>query len=328
MRKQRLYLNTITSLGNQAITIICGFILPRLILDSFGSNINGLVSSISQFLGVIAFLECGVGTVVQSALYKPLVEEDNIKISEIVASANKFFRTLAIIMLLYVIGLCFWYPRIIHDSHYFSTVCLILAMSISSFAQYFFGITNQLILTANQRGYVVYCLQGITIIINTLACLILIYFGASIQLVKFTTAIIYLLRPIGQYVYVNSHYSIIKKIKYKQEPIEQKWNGLAQHIAAVVLENTDTIVLTIFSTLENVSIYSVYYLVVYGVKQVFISLTKGIQALLGELWAKGEDKTLVITFGWLEWLVHTGVVFAFGCTSTLIVPFIKIYTNS
>ena len=37
-----------------------------------------------------------------------------------------------------------------------------------------------------------------------------------------------------------------------------KRQGFAQHISAVVLDKTDIIVLTVFSTLENVSIYGVY----------------------------------------------------------------------
>ena len=73
-RKQLLALNTSSSLFNQVIQIISGFVLPRLILSTYGSDVNGLVSSITQFLQVIAFLELGVGAVVQSSLYKPLVE--------------------------------------------------------------------------------------------------------------------------------------------------------------------------------------------------------------------------------------------------------------
>lgn len=101
-----------------------------------------------------------------------------------------------------------------------------------------------------------------------------------------------------------------------------KWNGVAQHIAAVVLDGTDNIVLSIFATLSDVSIYSVYHLVVYGVKQLFTSMTNGIHSLIGELWAKQELDTLNRTFGWTEWAIHTGVTYVFGCTGLLILPFV------
>lgn len=101
---------------------------------------------------------------------------------------------------------------------------------------------------------------------------------------------------------------------------------MAQHIAAVVLDGTDTIVLTILSTLSNVSIYSVYSLVVRGVKTLFLSMTNGIQALIGELWAKQELKRLNDFFALVEWAIHTGTTFVFSCTAALIVPFVQVYT--
>ena len=162
---------------------------------------------------------------------------------------------------------------------------------------------------ADQRGYIQYNAQTLAVVCNTAACFILIRVGCSIQIVKLTTSLIYLLQPFLIYLYVRHHYSIDKKIKYTKEPIPQKWNGIAQHVAAVILDGTDTIVLTLFATLSDVSIYSVYFLVVKGVKQLFMSMTNGITSLIGELWAKQEIKELNKTFSWTEWVIHTGTTF-------------------
>lgn len=327
MRKLLLAKNTAASLIAQITTLICGFILPRLFLQHYGSEVNGLVNSISQFLSVIAFLELGVGAVVQSSLYKPLAEKDNQQISKVMVSANKFFQRLARILLVYVISLMIIYPYIANQNFGFIyTATLIAAISISSFAQYYFGIVNSLLLNADQRGYIQYNAQTVTIILNTIVCAIMISMNGTIQVVKLVTSIIYLARPIILQIYVNNHYKINWKIEYTQEPIKQKWNGVAQHVASVVLDGTDTIVLTVFSTLSNVSIYSVYFLVVKGVKTLFLSVTNGIQALIGELWAKQELDQLKSFFGWIEWLIHTGTTYVFSCTAALIVPFIQVYT--
>lgn len=327
MRQKRLLYNTVSSLIFQLTTIICGFILPRLILNAFGSEVNGLVNSITQFLGVISFLELGVGAVVQSTLYKPLAEKKQDEVSKIIKSANKFFTRLGEILLVYVIILVIVYPQFAGKQFGFAyTATLIITISISSFAQYFFGIVNRLLLTADQRGYIQYNAQTISVVGNTIACFVLIYMNCSIQIVKLVTSLIYLLQPFLIYLYVRNHYNINKRIKYTEEPITQKWNGIAQHIAAVILDGTDTIVLTLFSTLSDVSIYSVYYLVVKGVKQLFLSMTSGITALIGELWAKQELEELNKTFSWTEWTIHTGTTFIFGLTAILIVPFVKVYT--
>ena len=111
------------------------------------------------------------------------------------------------------------------------------------------------------------------------------------------------------------------------EPIQQKWSGIALHIEYVVLEDTDTLVLTLFSTLSNVSIYSVYHIVIYGVKQLFVSVTSGIQPLLCELLVKRNEKELIQFFNSVEVGLHILAVLFFSCTSMLILPFVMIYTN-
>lgn len=326
-RGKKLALNTITSLGLQVVSVICGFILPRLILESFGSDVNGLVNSITQFLGVITLLDLGVGAVVQSALYKPLADNNTNMISKIYVSANKFFRRLAEILLVYVVLLMIFYPMLVNKSFgYMYTALLIAAICISSFAQYYFGIVNSLLLNADQRGYIQYVAQIITLILNTFACYIIIKLGASIQIVKLTTSLIFLLRPLFLVFYVKKHYSIDPKITYTDEPIKQKWNGMAQHFASYVLNGTDNIVLTMFSTLGNVSIYSVYNVVIIGVKNALLSVTNGFQSLIGEMLAKKETMKLNAFFGFVEWFLHTGTTLVFGCTGVLIVDFVRVYT--
>lgn len=57
MRSKKAILNIITSLLLQVVVLICGFIVPKLIITNFGSDVNGLISSITQFLAYISLLE-------------------------------------------------------------------------------------------------------------------------------------------------------------------------------------------------------------------------------------------------------------------------------
>ena len=326
--RTKLKLNTITSLIFEAVTIVCGFILPRLIMQQYGSSINGLVNSIAQFTGIITFLELGVGKVVQSALYKPLADRDKDQVSRVMVSAGKFFKRIAQIMFVYIIILIAIYPYISGQQYgWVYSATLIAAMSVSSFAQYYFGIVNRLLVTADQRGYIQYTVQTITLILNTVACVVLIKLGCSIHVVKLTTSLIFLMRPVYLAWYVRKHYDINYKIQYEGEPIKQKWNGMAQHIAYTVLNDTDTIVLTVLGSFSEVSIYAAYNLVVAGLKKFFRSMMNGVEVYLGNLWARQEEERLQRTFNMTEWLVHTCVVFVFGCTGFLIVPFIQCYTK-
>lgn len=326
-RRNKLVLNTLSSVSLQITTIVCAFILPRLILATFGSNVNGLVNSVAHFLGVISLLEFGVGSVVRSAFFRPLANKDIIKISKIYDSSNRFFRKLGSFFLLYTIVLMIVYPMI--NNSQFDCIyidCLIGVMSISAFFQYYFGITNALLLDAHQKAYVINIIQTILITFNTAICTLVMFVGGSIQLVKLISSIIFIIRPLFLYYYVRTKYNIVKNIKYNVEPIKQKWNGMAQHFAAFVLEGTDSIVLTIWSSLAAVSIYSVYYMVIVGLKGVLSATTNGMSPLIGDMLAKDEKEKLENFFSLVEWSIHTETVLVFGCAGILIVPFVSIYT--
>lgn len=326
-REKKLLLNTTFSLLNQVIVIICGFILPRFILKYYGSTINGLITSISQFLGFISLCECGIGAVVQSSLYKPLADNNKEKVNEIYKSATVFFQKIAIILIVYTIFLMFFFPNLVVEIEDKKTIIiLILAISINYFSQYYFGMTNKILLNADQLGFIQYGINSIILIINVIIAILLMYFGANVTVMKITSSIVFIVQPIYLNYFVNRKYKINKKIKLTTEPIQQKWNGLAQHVATVILTNTDIVILTIFSSLGNVSIYGVYNLIVIGLKQLVISLTAGVQSLLGNMYAR-KDILLNDFFNSFEVSLHIFITLIFGITLRLIIPFVNIYTK-
>lgn len=317
-----------TSLIAQIITLVYGLVLPREILAKYGSEVNGLIQSITQFLGLISFLELGIGQVVQSALYKPLADRDYRKISCILASGKKFYRRIALALVLYVGMLICVYPVVAHYSFSrFYIITLIAILSISMFAQYYFGIVYEQLLHADQRSYLIYIMQVITNVVSLLVCVWMIRCNATIHTLKLVTSGIFLAKPLVYRMYIRRNYCIISNVTYAEEPIKQKWNGTAQHFSSVVLSGTDNIVLTLFSTLQNVSVYSVYYMVVSSIQRFYYTATVGIQAAAGRVWAKRDHDDIKRFFSIIESSLHGITVFLFCCTAILIIPFVQIYTN-
>lgn len=327
-RKVKTLLNMFTGLLKQFVVLVCSFILPRYMLLYYGSEVTGLVSSVTHFLGFITLLEMGVGPVIQANLYKPLAEKNKEQISKILKSSDRFFRRIAYIFLIYLIVLAFVLPKIIDsDFDSFFTISLLFIISISTFAEYFFGMTYKLLLIADQKAYIQLILQMGVTILNTVASVILIIKGFSIQVVKLSTAFIFVLRPLVQLLYVRKHYNIDKKIVLQEEPVKQKWDGFAQHLAMVVLENAAVVILTLFSTLVNVAIYNVYYAVTSGVKNLIMSSVTGLESLFGDMIARDEKEKLLNTFEIVEFSIHFVVVLIFTCATILIVPFVTVYTR-
>jgi len=327
-RAKKMMASSVLGIVKQIVAMVCGFILPRYILIYYGSSVNGLLSSITYYLSFISLLDMGVGAVIQSNLYKPLADEDSDQISRIVKASKRFFGTLALIFLAYVAVLAPGINKIINTSFdMWFTASLVIIIATSTFVQYLFGITNQLLLSADQKAYVPLSMAAMTMILNTALSVVLMKAGASVQTVKLATVAVFVIRPVGQAIYVRRHYRINGKIEVREEPIKQKWNGFSQHFAAVVCKNVDVVALSIFSTLENVSVYSVYYLVTNGVEQLIMTAATGLEPLFGNMLARNETDKLSRTFAAVEWIVHTAVTVIFAITAVAITPFITVYTR-
>ncbi len=328
MRRKKLLFNTGTALLAQLVTLISGFILPRLIIGHYGSEVNGLVSSITQFLAFFSMMEMGVGAVVRAALYKPLAENNYENVSKILISSKKYFQKIGLLLCGYSVILMVYFPLAVdHGIGYISTAILVVAIAFQSIANYMMGITYRQLLNADQLAYIEYGISIFTTILNTIASVVLIKIGVSIEIVKLVAACVFILNPLLLKIYVNRHYDLNFKLKLTEEPIKQKWNGLAQHISTYILKHTDTLILTWFSTLENVSIYYVYHLVTNGLQQLIETVTVGVSSLLGDMYARKEEKTLQDTFSVYELIIHCLVTFLYSVAAVLILPFVAVYTK-
>lgn len=327
-RKNKLKLNIITTLMYQFTNIVSGFILPNYFLRYYGSQVNGLISSITQFLAVISLCECGVGAVIQATLYKPIAQNDEYEISRIFKSSTKFFNKISIMLIGYMVLLIIIFPILVNKNFSLMYIgILIFSITISMLAQYYFAVTYKLILNAAQLSYVQMGVSTVTLVLNVILSVLLMKLDFSVQAVKLVSSIIFLIQPLIYKIIVDRKFKIQKNIILDDEPIKQKWNGLAQHIAMVVLENTDVLVLTFFSSLSNISIYAIYHLVTNGIKLVFTSIANSMKSLLGDMYARRELKLLDKTFTRFEYLTHISVTVVYTITSVLIVPFVSVYTK-
>lgn len=333
MRSKKALMNTTASLLLQFVTVICGFIVPRIIIGTYGSEVNGLASSITQFLGYITLFESGVGGVVRAALYKPLADNDTQRISGIVKATENFFRKIALIFVGYMIVLAGIFPILVNKSFdWIFTASLVVIIGISTFAQYYFGMTYTVLTQADQRRYVTATLQIFTIILNAVLVVIFAKLGASVHVLKLGTAAVYVLRPVILNIYVQKKYKLDKNAEPDTQAIKQRWDGLGHHIAYFVNLNADVVILTLFSkistafSIAEVSVYTVYHAVVYGIVNITSSISSGIEAGFGNMLARNEKENLNIKFSLYEFLSYTIVTVMFTCAGILIVPFVKVYT--
>jgi len=328
MRAQKTVKNVVWGFVYEAVVLICGFILPRLILTSFGSEYNGITGAVRQFLQVIALFQAGIGGVTMAALYKPLAENDIVQISIIVKSTESFMRKVVLIFLGFVIILACGFPFLFVDEFdWFFSASLVLIMSLSTCAQYFFGRTYQFLLNADQHQRMISIVDSIKIIANTAISAVMINFGYGIRSVMLTAATVYVIAPLFISVYTKKKYRIINNIERDNSVIEQRWDNFGQQVANFVNSNSALVILSFFSNVYEISVYTVYKLVINGVYGLFAPLTKGVNAAFGNMLARKQYELLKKNLRIYEQVVFVAGTFLFTVVIIMGLSFVGLYTT-
>lgn len=328
MRSRKALKNSLLGICYEAVALACGFIVPRLILGSFGSGYNGITNSVTQFLSCIVLFKTSITGVSRAALFKPLAEKDDYKISSIINATETFMRKIAIIFGFSVIVFALLYSFFMKEEFdcLFSST-LVIILGISTFVQYYFGVTYQILLEADQKQSVIYFVQIVTTILNTLIAALLIKLGATIHIVKLGSALAFSFNPIIINLYVRKHYKLKKDVPSDNTAIKQRWDAFGQSAAAFVHNNTDMVVLTLFSNIYEVSVYSVYYIVCNGLKTLLKTFTSSVGAAFGNMMAKGENDVIQKNMDIFE---YVGIIFTtiiFTIAGIMMLPFVSVYTH-
>ncbi len=309
------------------ISVICnGLIMPRLIIVNYGSDVNGMISSITQFLSYITLLESGIGGVIKAVLYKPLLDKDEYALSGIVNATKNFFRKIGYIFIGYLFIVALFYDKITFTGkEWWFSASLVIVLGITVLLEYFFGITQFTMLQADQKLWFTSGVQIITLWVSIGVSMVLIKLGCSIQVVKLSTALVFFFRPLCYNLYINRHYKLERRVPQNKEALAQRWNGFGHHIAYFIHSNTDIILLTIFVSTTEVSVYSVYLMIVTGVRYFFAAFSSAIEPFIGRIIASGDKQALRKTFKTYEFAQYFATTVIFVTTAVLIVPFVRIY---
>lgn len=332
VKKTRTYyafINTASLLLKEIVALICNFVVPRIIIGNFGSEYNGLVSSITQFLSLISILRLGVAGAMRYSLYKPLSENNADSLSSTVNGFQKYMQKTGAFAFAYIIILSVIYPFVFGKEFAFlDCFVLVIAIGSSVFTQYFIGLTYQTVLEADQKSFYLNLLTSFFNILVAVVTSVLALSGLSLPLIKLICGLLWTIPPFIIYFFVRKKYKISKKVSPNPLDLKRKNDVMVHSVANLIHENVDILALTILSTKIMVSIYSVYAIVINGLKQIVSIFTGSLEAPFGNMFARGEKKAIVRNLKIYEYIAFSLSSFLYSVALLLIIPFIKLYTHN
>ena len=328
-RTKKFMHNSLSTALYQMVVMLVGFVTPRIILQFYGSELNGLVSSINQFISYLALVEAGIAGAAVYALYKPLAQEDHGAISSIVSATKNFYNQSGWLFTGLIAVMALVYPLFVKtgDLGVVEVMLLVMVLGSKSFLEFFTLAKYRVILTADQRTYVVSNASTIYVLLQMIIIVALSMLRVNIVIV-YTVAIIALLtRSFILMIYVKKNYPYINyKANPNKKALDQRWDALFLQVLGAAQTGAPILIATVFTSLEEVSIYSIYNMVVSGINGVLSIFVNGLSAGFGDVIARKEQKTLQHSYKDFEFAYYILITVVYSVTAIMLLPFVKIYT--
>jgi len=335
-RTTRFVKNTLSTAIYQLTAMVMGFITPRLMILYYGSEVNGLIVSVTEFLTYFKMVEAGLAAAAYVALYEPLAKRDYPAISGVVSAARGFYNTAGWLFVGITLLFSVLYPVFVPvldvngvQMSSLSVMLLIIAMGASGALEFFTMSRFRVLLTADQHTYVVSLASMASLMLSTTLLVVLPFLGADVIVVRLAASLTILLRAALLNRYVNKHYAQVDVHAVpNKKALAKRWDALYVELTKVFQQGAGVILGTVITREPGVlSVYGVYHMVTVGLWGILKMATTGIYSIFGNLLVSGDQKKFQNAYRDFECLYHLGVTILFGVAAVLIVPFVNLYTH-
>lgn len=325
--------NARTSLFFYFLMLVLNIFSRKVFLESLGDEINGLTTTMQFTIGLLNMADIGISTAIIYALFKPIYDSDREEINRIISLFCYLFRLIGIGVVVVGLVLTFFMPSFLDEqlpAHVISLSFLtfLATTSLSYFVNY-----KQYLLSASQRGYIIVRIFNISNIVKIVLQMVALYLGggyASFLILELLGAVAYSFflekRVKREYPWLHPSYALGKKIKGEYKQIFANLKQIVSHkFAAVVLTQTDSVVIAHFISLTTVTLYYNYAMIISKLTTFVASCFSGAWAGVGNLVSEGDRAKIVHVFNqYTSATLFLGGVLC-GCAWLLADPFIEVW---
>lgn len=326
--EEKIKKNIISSIQYQVLTLLLGFLIPRLVLISLGSEANGLINSTNQVITYLALFEGGMGLSITQSLYGPVAKKEYDTINGIMSASNIFYRNVGTYYFagLLVIGVIY---SITIQSTYspMGIFAVVILTGIPQVINFFFQGKYRTLISVSGKSYVLTNLNSVVYIGTSVSKIVLLLSGFGIIALQAMYCVVSLIQMIFIIWYVKKEFPWLDiSVAPAKEKIGQRSSVFLHQISGFVFSNTDMIVLTYFCSLKIVSVYSMYSMFFSLISGMISTFTSSIMFAMGQKFNSDREGFLKIQNSFETW----NMVLVFSCNSVLclcILPFLRLYTS-
>ena len=304
-RVHRSIMNIKVGMLFYVLSLLLAFFSRRVFLDCLGAEFIGLTGMLINIMSFLSVAELGIGTSIVYFLYKPLQEDDHEKINEVMSMLAFLYRCIGAVIGIAGIIISLFFPWWFdHLTTGLSLVYFAFYSFLgSSVAGYIFNY-KQLLVSANQKQYLVNSYFQTIGIVQSIAQILLAYYYRNLWLwvivgLIFTIIgiIIFNYRIQQLYPWLNINLKQGRKnLKKYPEVLKKTRQIFVQKIKDFILYRSDEIMVGMFVSVVKVAFYGNYTMIINKLNFMVNILSEGLSAGVGNLLAEGNDSNIMKIF--------------------------------
>lgn len=324
-------LTMIFSVLSSIILMLLNLVYNNFLISIYGSNVNGLISTLTQFVSLFTVLEGGFTTAAIVSVYKPIVDKDYNSLNDILYTAKMTFGKVGLIISLCVLVLGSGYIFMIDSVLSYRDTYILLLISVLSTSLSICALSKyNILLQGDNKEYKLIQINTLCKMIVWIVSIVLILRRCNILIVYFLNVINILLSVIILKYYVNRKYKMITyRGKYNKKLILGTGDVFFQKIANSIFTSTDLILISAFIGLAASSVYNLYYQFFSSILSFLVSIIQAPFNSIGQMVNTEAEKNKVNSFFMIyQHFALMLTTFFLTVTGAIIIPFIKIYTRN
>lgn len=330
MRTKNSITNIIVSLLYRIITIVSGFVISKILLSSYGSEINGYISSSKTILGYLSLLELGLSGASIYSLYPCLATKDDKQTSIILSQTRRMYIRTGLFFLIALILTSFTYPLVVKGTlDYYLEVILFFVLAGATIIDFFGFSKYRVLFTADQSEYILNICNIIYAVVHLSLVVLTDVLNLNVIIMQCTAIIAFFARSILLYIFYKKKYK--KRFSFREREktnhIQQRWDVLIHEISWLVLSSLPLIIISTRFSLFESSVYSVYFLVIGNLQNTLSIVYQSVIASFGQLYSLKKYDRFLSVYNKFEILYMFLSSFVFAIGMALTIPFVKIYTK-
>lgn len=327
-KDNRIKYNLLSGVLSQVVLIALSFLLPRLYLENFGSEVNGVLSTIKQIFVYMLLLESGVGLATTQALYKPVAQKNYNKISSVISATHSYYVKVGIIYLAIVFLIAVVYEFVIPTSIDAGVIFgIVILTALPALFSFFVQAKYRILLEVDGRRYVITNSEIILQILSNVVKMLVIILTNNLLLMQLSYCILSLLQLLYIYIHAKKRYSWLNiKSKPDYEAISQRKSVLVHQVSGMVFNNTDVLLLSFLCDFRVVSVYTIYNIFFSQIQTFITSITSGFSFALGQMFHTDREKFIKV-YNVYETLYIMIAFIIYTLMAVFLLPLIQIYTK-